>query len=120
MRRSAGRASRQYAINESSEEVAITAAIESAEWPSKNAPRPARSRPQTGSDLNAAGCGPPTALVISGSGCIVAFMMLGMVMPKASATAIKSAAIRAGCAQPATVIASSVTAAAAESVEANR
>ena len=34
-------------------------------------------------------------------------MMLGMVMPKAGATAIKSSATRAGRAQPDTVIASS-------------
>ena len=53
---------------------------------------------------------------MSGKGCIVAFMMLGMVMPKASATAIKSAATRAGGAQPATVMASSVAEAAAKSV----
>ena len=58
----------------------------------------------------------PTMPAISGRGCIVAFMMLGMVMPKASATAIKSAATMAGCAQPATVIASSVAEAAARSV----
>jgi hypothetical protein len=58
----------------------------------------------------------PTAPAISGSGCIVAFMMLGMVMPKASATAIKSAAMRTGWAQPATVTASSVAEAAARSV----
>src|SRR6266481_9807892 len=55
----------------------------------------------------------PTVPAMSGNGRIVAFMTFGMVMPKANATAIRSAATRDGGVQPANVIASSAVEAAA-------
>ena len=85
--RSAERASSQYVINASSEHAAITTVIESAARPSNNtATNPLDSELAVIWMLPAAA---PTAPAISGKGCIVAFMMLGIAMQKASATAIK-------------------------------